>query len=377
MKSIYSILALWLALTTLSVQGKAIKHPGIFSSQSELTSIGKAVQSSKPSLMKEGWEKMLTSRFSKLEYRPQPSEMVYVMGGSPKNPEQRKKTRSEDLFRNDAHAAYSHALQWAVTGDRKHAQKSIEIMDAWSGVFKKMVSLNFGERQRALESGWAAIPWTAAAEIIRHYNRGAAQWPPQSIKRFESMLGTLDDYCSFLDNPKSRVPNQELICADARMAIGIFRDDQSGYKEGRELWKGLLENAVHESGENWEICRDATHAQYVIACLVYGAEIGFHQGDDLYGIKLENQPKPRLWYGLEYLAKLNLGIPQDTPWRKQGMKNFKGYGNGRTGWEMAYNHYARRKKMALPASEKLLTDHTRPVAGDQHFILWDTLTHGR
>ena len=35
---------------------------------------------------------------------------------------------------NSANAAYEHALQWAVTGDRAYADKAIEILNAWSSV---------------------------------------------------------------------------------------------------------------------------------------------------------------------------------------------------------------------------------------------------
>ena len=37
-------------------------------------------------------------------------------------------------FRADASAAYTHALKWVVTGDKRHSGKAIEIYNAWSKV---------------------------------------------------------------------------------------------------------------------------------------------------------------------------------------------------------------------------------------------------
>ena len=350
-------------------------HPGVFSSQADLERMKKVVNKDTSSPMHAGWKRLVRSGSASLEYEPHPTETVYVCGGSAPR-KWRKKVESELWFRADAQAAYAHALAWVVTGDKAHARKAIEIMDAWAAVYCKTESVNFGDRQRALESGWVAMPWVGAAEIIRYYDNGSAKWSSSSIKRFnQRVLNKLYSYCNFLSNTQSSVPNQELICADAKMAIGIFQNSRSRYRLGRKQWEGLLETSVHSSGENYEVCRDAVHAQYVIICLIMGAEMAWKQGDDVYGLKFGGQEKPRLWYGVEYLAKLDMGIPQDTPWRKQGIKIFEGHGNRSAGWEMALNHYKNRQKVEMLATEKMVHKYVRPSSGDSHFIRWDTLTH--
>ncbi|MEK8105016.1 alginate lyase family protein [Micromonospora sp. M12] len=56
--------------------------------------------------------------------------------------------------REDAIAAYTDALAWYLTGDARYAQKSIQIMDAWSATITAHTGSN-----APLQTGWAASVW--------------------------------------------------------------------------------------------------------------------------------------------------------------------------------------------------------------------------
>ena len=60
---------------------------------------------------------------SKLDWRPKPA--ADVVRGAYNNPD----IGGTDLMR-DAAAAYSHAIQWYVTGEQPRADKAIEILSA-------------------------------------------------------------------------------------------------------------------------------------------------------------------------------------------------------------------------------------------------------
>eukprot|EP00935_MAST-01C_sp_MAST-1C-sp1_P000739 g739.t1 len=51
--------------------------------------------------------------------------------------------------KNDADAAYTHALLWFIKQDDKHAHKAIQIMDAWARTVKNHTNLN-----APLQSAW-------------------------------------------------------------------------------------------------------------------------------------------------------------------------------------------------------------------------------
>jgi hypothetical protein len=83
--------------------------------------------------------------------------------------------------RQDAAAAYIHALLFVASGDTAHAAKSAEILDAWSAVLTNHTNSN-----APLQAAWAGSIFPRAAEIIRHSGWGG--WPAASVARFERML---------------------------------------------------------------------------------------------------------------------------------------------------------------------------------------------
>ena len=71
--------------------------------------------------------------------------------------------RGANEFMEDGSAAYSHALQWALTGDKAHAEKVVEILDAYATMLESVD----GHDARLLV-GMAGIKYVTAAELIRH-----------------------------------------------------------------------------------------------------------------------------------------------------------------------------------------------------------------
>jgi len=110
---------------------------------------------------------------SSLEYKPSP--LANVVRGAWNDPN----IGSSD-FSNDSMAAYSHALQWCLTGKEAHAAKAIEILNAWSNTLESIS----GHDARLLV-GMGGVGFCNAAELIRH---SEAQWETKDQERFEQML---------------------------------------------------------------------------------------------------------------------------------------------------------------------------------------------
>ena len=90
--------------------------------------------------------------------------------------------------KEDSGAAYTHALLWYVTQDERHAEKSVEIMDAWATTFRNQSDVT--GKSAGLVAGWTGAVWPRAAEIIKH-TAPRRLWPNASIVRFERMLTTI------------------------------------------------------------------------------------------------------------------------------------------------------------------------------------------
>lgn len=268
-------------------------------------------------------------------------------------------------FESDSRAALFNAYMWYITEDKRHAEKSIEIFNAWTGLTYVQHS-----GTHTLSASMIYI-MLEAAEIIRHTYSG---WSSSEIKKFEDMLvypgysntkvpDNLDKegtwYWRTYNGDRNRAGNQELSGWRAIMAIGVFMDnkiiydramryvsglphrsDDLPYESGPNInttvkdksqynisynfkmtndkpdwgYDGVLTNYIIETGQNAESSRDQGHAGWGLNLLNHLSEIAWNQGDNLYGIA-----NNRLLLGLEHYNRYNLSYlqsfsDQKTPW---------------------------------------------------------------
>jgi hypothetical protein len=304
--------------------------------------------------------------------------------------------------KNDAKAAYTHALLWALTGDEAYAHKAIEIMNAWSAVLKTHTLSN-----RLVESGWAGAVFVRASEIMRHTYDG---WPQAEVDRFATMLMTA--YLPFTmagtTEPfgmKSLVPNGnwEAVMIEASIGIAVFTDDRPTFDKAIDMWKARVPAYIYMTSDgevpssppgippydtphlvdywgitNWatgqpspfqadgigqETCRDFHHLEYGFAGLINAAETALIQGVDLYVLE-----KTRLAAGFEFNMQFLDGV-SPPPWLCGHALDTK-CGHG---WEVGYNELANRLGMSLPHSKNFIAK-IRPTDADHHMV-WETLTH--
>ena len=87
------------------------------------------------------------------------------------------------LLFNDIAAAYQCALRWKISGDRRYAEKSIEILNAWGTSLKAIK----GSSDACLAFGIYGYEFANAAEIMRNYEG----WKPEDFVRFQKMMLTV------------------------------------------------------------------------------------------------------------------------------------------------------------------------------------------
>ena len=281
---------------------------------------------------------------------------------------------SEQNFRNASHAAYAHALQWIVTGDVRHRDKGLQILNGRGAVFKGMTRLS--NHQEDLEAAWALPTWAAAAEIFRYYKNGAAGWAPADIAKFSVMLDVLAAYALNTMEPRKVTNNWGTSSALAILAVGVFQEDSVKFRKGVAYLDFLLPYTVEKTGLLMETCRDCNHAEYNLLGMMPAAEIAWHQGIDFYGRKLDGQSVPRLLMGMEFHASALMGKPLDVG-QECGPRSCSGDDKHASGWEIGLNHYRYRMNVQAPATIPFVTTQNRPDAlSEDHFTGWTTLTHG-
>jgi hypothetical protein len=314
-----------------------------------------------------------------LDYQPHARETVEC--GSYSNPD----VGCSDE-KNDCVAAYTHALLWFHTGESAHAEKAIQIMNAWSSTIKGHTNSN-----APLQSAWVAETFPRAAEIIRYTYDG---WPTDEAERFETMLKNV--YQPMVENGSSSNGNWETSMIEAALNIAVYNDDEALFQKAIEMWRertpayiylesdgatpvppprgnktgnaliGFWYNqTTFVNGLSQETCRDFSHTQYGLAGIINAAETAFIQGVDLYAEEAE-----RLRQGLGFHAKYINGAAVPDWLCGGALKDVY----GAPMWEIGYNHFVTRLGGTMPQTETL-TMKVRPTGADHH-MAWETLTHG-
>lgn len=269
----------------------------------------------------------------------------------------------------DVKAAYLNAIMWAATGDVRHADKAVEILNAWQNL-----TCFTGGGTESLNAGRVAWQLIEAAEIIKSTYSG---WLSADIQKFKDMLvypgysntaipSTLNTnngtfYWRVYQGDCARHGNQDLFGWRVVMSMGIFLDNEimydralryftglthrpddlpyvSGppinsssptttneyfraYSRNGELntipdygYDGVLTNYIWENGQCQESSRDQDHAILGLGLISSLAEMAWNQGSDVYSM-FDNRILKGYEWALRYNVSNNYSFPdQLAPW---------------------------------------------------------------
>jgi Alginate lyase len=371
--------------STLSKEG--FTHPGILLDLDQLKSTAASIATGDPMKLK-AYHKALNDPLASMDYKPSP--VAKVECGLNSNP-----NRGCTAEVRDAQAAYTQALLWYYSKDDSHANKSVEIMNAWANTLKN----GHKGTNAPLQASWAAQLWTRAAEIIRHTSDS---WTPGEAGKFETFL--LEQY---LPDIKKITPchygNWHASAIEARANIGVFTNRMDVFKPAIDDWrarvpafiydqsdgrlpapppgckKGINSNVSnywqnfdrYENGLTQETGRDLEHTAYALSGFMNTAETARIQNIGSYQGLFEEQ-SDRLTHAMEFHSKYANGAPQPGWLTKNGSNKLHGTLAGT--FEIGYRNYSKQEKIQLPETAKWL-EKTRPTKGYFHY-LWETLTHG-
>jgi hypothetical protein len=347
-------------------------HPGVLVNRAQLEFVkSKVAAGAEPWRL--AFEAAKSSEYGSLAYTPKPRQTVEC------GPYSKPDLGCKDEQRDSA-AAYTHALLWFISGDRAHADKAIEIMNAWSATLTGGHKLSNGPVQAA----WCGELWPRAAEIIRYTHDG---WAQADVERFRNMLAT--QYVPSLIGGSGENGNKELSMSEALINVGVFNDDRETFERGIKMWRGRTPAYIYLATDGptplkaagwqdmpfWgnkgqttplvdgllqESVRDSQHANMGLSAMVNAAETARQQGVDLYG-----EQAKRIVAALEFQAQFL--PPNNAPPAKNVVMN------KHPTWEIAYNHYHNRLGLDLPKMAAVLPTN-RPT-GVNHQMAWETLTH--
>jgi hypothetical protein len=325
--------------------GGSFIHPGLLHSAADIermkTEIAAGVEP-----WASAWKAFTNqNRWIAPNYTPRPLEVVGRGVGS---------TGMANIS-GDCTAAYYNAIAWAITGEERYAKKSVEIMNAWSYKCKEI-----NGKDAVLCAGIYGYKLVNAAEIIRSTYPA---WSEEDIAQFKILARdvfypVIKDFATFANG------NWDASAEAAMISMGVFLDDRAMFDRAVRYYLAgsgdgsVLHYVINETGQLQETGRDQNHSQLGIGLLSCVAEIAWHQGVDLYGA-YDN----RLLKGFEYTAKYNLGedvpfVPTSDRTGKYVHQHASVRGEPRVQiWEMVYNHYAKRRGILAPYTERAAEAH--------------------
>jgi hypothetical protein len=359
--------------TVVSGAGRTLGHPGILHRGEDLERMRKAV-AAKESPVYEGFVAMAASPRSSFSYAVQNTGQIGSWGRGPSN--------FTGQAVSDAAAAYQNALMWVLTGDRRHADKSRDILNAWAGSLRFITGAD-GQ----LGSGLQGFKMANAAELLRHSQYDG--WSEEDFQACVRSLRTvwyesLSGYALFANG------NWDDAALQTILAVAVLSDDRVMFENGLRFAAygsgngSVLHRIVNESGQGQESGRDQPHEQLGQGLLGYCAQIAWNQGVDLFGMA-----NNRILAGFEYDARYNLGF-DDVPFVADLDRTGKylkqtvspsGRGQFRPIYELAYSHYVSRLGLSAPNTTAVVFRG----AGGSRFIEgwheddpgWGTLTYAR
>ncbi|WP_200301815.1 alginate lyase family protein [Streptomyces adelaidensis] len=267
------------------------RHPGLLHTAADLDRLKSAV-AAKESPIYDGYLTFAAHARSKSTYAIQNTGQITSWGRGPTN------------FQNqavaDSAAAYQNALMWCVTGERAHADKARDILDAWSASLTMITGAD-----GPLGAGLQAFKFVNAAELLRH--SGYDGWADADIARCER---------SFLDVWYPAVSgymlyangNWDLTASQTILAIGVFCEEPVLFEDALRFTAAGAGNGsvgnrvVAGNGQGQESGRDQGHEQLAVGLMGAAAQVAWNQGVDLWGFDGN-----RILANAEYTARYNLG----------------------------------------------------------------------
>ncbi|EKX64740.1 alginate lyase family protein [Streptomyces ipomoeae] len=345
-------------------------HPGLLHSREDLDRM-KAAVTAQESPIYDGYLAFAAHARSKATYTIQNTGQITSWGRGPTN------------FQNqavaDSAAAYQNALMWCVTGNRAHADKARDILNAWS---KSLTAITGADGP--LGAGLQAFKFVNAAELLRY--TGYDGWTADDIARCER---------SFLDVWYPAVSgymlyangNWDLTSIQTILAIGVFCEEPVLFEDALRFvaagaGNGSVRNrVVTDAGQGQESGRDQGHEQLAIGLMGDAAQVAWNQGVDLWGFD-DN----RILANAEYAAKYNLGgdVPFTPDLDRTGKYikttvSDKVRGALPPAYEMYYAHYVGVRGLDAPYTKAAVfrgTGGARFIEGSNDDLpSWGTFTY--
>ncbi|MCH9272262.1 alginate lyase family protein [Pantoea ananatis] len=334
-------------------------HPGALNTLSDYQFMALQVKNNEQPWSND-FKLLRSNKHDSTDYKPNPVPVIYrgtAFGHHKEN--------YSRLF-NDAAAAYALALDWRISGDKKRAERAVDILTSWSDMLHSID----GTSDKYLASGIYGYQLAVAGETLK----GFSGFPPSKQEKLKKMLVSIfaqmnDEFLRYHNGKKMDHywANWDLANTASLMAIGIFSDRRDLYDEAHDYYlhgggNGTIQHAAWktypDSLVQWqESGRDQSHTLLGIGLAGIISQLAWNQGDDLFS-SYDN----RLLGAARYVARYNSGesVPF-TPYINSDVKQYsisdKGRAQKRPVWALIYAHYLQKMHLKAPEITEIMKNN--------------------
>ena len=374
---------MWIAALCfpLWMTAQGFVHPGALHTQADFDRVkAKLADGEEP--WTAAYRKLLTSQHVNLDWKPNPTEKIVRGGNTIWEPD---KDNYTNAYR-DIHTAYQCALVWKISGDKSYAEKSIQILNAWARVCKKVS----GDSNACLAIGIYGYQFANAAELMREYDG----WKREDFARFQDWMRKV--FCEpafgFLEKRNGTKDDHywsnwglcNVLCA---LSVGILCDDVYIYNAAMEYYKYMENHRYGESlhhlvwtlfedvrgpfgflGQMQESNRDQGHATMAVGLAADICAVGTNQGEDAF-----RHMGDRIAAGFEYVAAYNAGVdnlPNEVYSNVDGSypaMGSGGRGSSRSNWPRIVNYYENIRGIEVPYCREMMMKDDHGIDGGGGF----------
>lgn len=332
-----------------------IKHPATLVSKDCISKLQSRVQKGDTDVVKRAFAKL--QQETPLSHIPKHASRVCVMWNGAKD--------GENIALADGPMAYRCVLIYLVTKKTEYAEKAIAILLEWINNCKECTGDN-----AQLTSSWSQVNFARSVELLKCYY-------PASITKYN----LLDKYIKWYDKVMALAINKPITwkftngdtytnwhCSvlEAKMQVALLRDDVSGFNECISMFKKILPEIIEQPYKlcNETLYRDVMHGCMSLGSLVNVAELAWHQGVNLYEtnnflLRDAIEATAAVCMGDYKASSLPIPLNKVQYWPYA--------------WYIAFNHYNKRLKHAMPKTKVLIDKH--PVDYSWLFSCSCALTH--
>ncbi|WP_276500175.1 LamG-like jellyroll fold domain-containing protein [Terrimonas pollutisoli] len=320
-------------LICVNTKAQRFQHPGIPFTKYDLEQL-------KANITKEPWLSAYNS--FKEDYR---SKLTYT--ANPKATVTRAPNLNNTVWINDMIAVHHLAFMWVFTGDSAYARKGTDIIDAWA-----VTNTVWGGNESMLDIGDFTEYWATGADILRGTFPG---WTDSNTVHVKNYFANVLYPTSFVPY-QLRDANKGALQLKIALAAAAFCDDVTRFNQAIDVYRmdagGGMRNSL-TNGEVGDAGRD-DHWRVQAAAIVWGAELAWKQGIDMYA-ELDNRVLAigELYHKFAFEGDTMTFIP------------FGGYASYWTNWGIApgarrgdmtnlmLGAYALRKGIPTPYTDKM------------------------